>query len=162
MRAITILAAITMLAICGGAMALSITILGTVYGPDGQPLQAVWELGPNWDYENIGLNPLVELNVNGAMVAQTTVGAGQYVLPVNGMFSKSLDIAAGLGDVLTVTAYLGPTATGPSAISAGLTVNVITGGTPADYIYDFGTTNIIPEPSILLTGLVLFLIRRKK
>jgi hypothetical protein len=163
MKKLTILAMIVALAICGSAMALSITITGQVV-LDGVPLDAT-VMGPAYDYESIGDNPLLVLNVNGSPVAQTTVGAGQYLQPVNGMFSKGLDISADLGDVLTVTAYAGPTAASNYIFSGPLTVDVVEGGTPADYIYDFATIGFYPlwpEPSVLLTGLVLFLVRRKK
>jgi hypothetical protein len=157
MKKLTILATIAVLAICGSAMALTVQIQGTVTLDD-----VVIASGAG---ENIGVNPLIELNVNGVVAAQTTVGAGFFFGDPLGQFVRSaLAIDAGLNDVLTLTCYSGPTTGAPfKATSIALTVDTVSGGTGDDYIYDFGTTNIpVPEPSMLLSGLALLLLRRKK
>ena len=168
MKTSTILATVLMLSICTSAMAISIIVTGQVLS-DGDPLQVVpgsW--GPLFDFENLGVNPLVELYINSPynLVAQTTVGAGQFGEPVDGFFSKTVDVHLSPGDFMAVLAYVTPYQSFPYMWSSQ-----IARAQPSDSIYDFGEIDILlvpppnipwPEPSILLTGLVLFLIRRKK
>ena len=158
MKKLTILATIAVLAICGSAMALTITVMGqtTLAGAPVQVVPLSW--GPLFDYDNLSVNPLVD--VNGV---QFTVGAGQFVEPVNGHWSKSIDIAINPGDPITATVWA--TADG-SGFAAQATLLAKTPGSPpapSDFIYDFGAIDIpIPEPSMLLSGLALLLLRRKK
>ena len=172
MKTTTILATVILLALCTSAMAINITVQGEVVTGFmvGEPLQVVpSSYGPFFDFENIGVNPLIEIFVNYNLVGQTTVGAGQYLEPVNGMFSKTLDVGPLLtGDLVFLRAYLDAEGYGPFGESYELLYTPSIPPAPSDSVFDFGEVGIWllappwPEPSILLTGLVLFLIRRKK
>ena len=177
MKRLTILATLLMLAICTSTIATTpITISGVVYEYPGVPLQVVpgsW--GPLFDYENLGVNPLVKLYINSPsnLVAQTTVGAGHFVEPVNGAFTKIVDVAVKPGDLLVVMAYTTPDGSGFSDWSYQFARSPSSPPVASDNNYNFGTINFsmekeddipwpeIPEPSILLIGLVLFLIKSR-
>ena len=166
MKKLTLFAAIAMF-ICSSVMAASITYSGQGM-LDGTALEAT-VMGANWDYEAVGSNPLIQLFANGALVDETTIGAGQYVAPVDGMFAKTTaDFDLNPGDALMIKIFA--TADGSGAFASGM-LTAKTPGTPsspADFEYNFGTLNIVggepvvPEPSILLSGLALLAFRRKK
>jgi hypothetical protein len=162
MKKLTILVTVLMLALCTSAMAITITVIGII--TDGtSPLGVVpGSYGLEGDFENIGVNPLIDIFVNGSLIGQTTVGAGKYVQPVNGAFDKDLEVGSlAAGDLVSITAYLSPDGTGLSATSNALAYNP---GEPQATIFHFDTLPVtsIPEPSMLLSGLALLLLRRKK
>lgn len=167
MKKLTILATVAMIALCTSAMGITIFFQGNVT-QGGVPLQVVpGSLGPAWDYENIGVNPLIDVFVNGALRAQTTVGAGNYSEPVNGNFNLTVSGkevgALAQGDVITARAYLSADGSGLSADSSVVVGPLSEPPAPADVTFDFGTIDIvIPEPSLMLSGLALLLLRRKK
>jgi hypothetical protein len=136
------------------AVSTTITYYGQVVDQNGTPLEA-YTMGPLWDYEYVGVNPLIQLFCNGAVVDLTTIGAGRYGLPVNGVFSKYATFDANPGDELRVKAFLRADGSGAFGWSEILLVN--TSGEP----YNFGTIQI-PEPSLLVAGLALLAFRRKK
>jgi hypothetical protein len=136
------------------AISTPIAYFGQVVDHNYAPL-AAYTMGPLWDYEYVGVNPLIQLFCNGAIVDLTTVGAGQYCLPVSGLFSKVATIDINPGDELRVKAFLSADGSGAFGWSDILLVNIP--GEP----YDFGTIQI-PEPSLLVAGLALLAFRRKK
>ena len=143
----------------------SAVIIERYYGQvtyNGVPLEAP-VMGPNYDYESIGNNPLIQLFLNGVLVDETTVGVGIYIQPANGEFVRlNPGIDANPGDILSCVAYVGPTATGPSGFAEAIVKAQSTPPMPTDYQYDFGVIEIIPEPSIALVGLILFMFKKKK
>ena len=164
MKKLTFLAVFAAIAlVCTSALAITITYSGAVT-LDGAPVvdAGILNLVDNaYDYEAPGIGPLVQLFNGATLVAETTVGAGQYVTPTN-LWSKLADFEAVMGDVLTVKVFATPDGSGPFA-EASMDVKAVGGGDPDLYKYDFGVLNIeaIPEPSILLAGLALLAFRKK-
>ena len=145
--------------LCVSAQAITIQIKGSSLF-EGTPLDSAIS-GPMGDFENLGVAPLVQLFNDGDLIKQTTVGAGVYVAPVNGKWSTTVSWDLAVGDVVTVRAFVNPTATGPFA-EATQTIE------SGQYVYDVGCLEItdvgtpsVPEPSVLMAGLALLFLRRK-
>jgi hypothetical protein len=142
--------------------AITITYYGQVT-QSGVPLESYNYNPVTYDYEDPGVAPLVQLwkvNPTGAdvLVSETTVGAGQFLQPVDGLWQKDAVFTAGLSDKIYVKAYAGPTDEYLSITSDYQKIKNISGAYPPDFFYDFGVLDIpIPEPSIILLGVVLLL-----
>jgi hypothetical protein len=188
MKKLGILALVTALVISTGAMALDITYgsgVGTgAKDENGVLLEGI--INPVTFFgEYLGVNPLVLLlKVVGdqdpgscvdddEVLDATTIGAGRFFTPFNGEWEKQADIAVQLGDEIYIRLFNNSeeclecggnstywTQTAPVAI------HTVSGGTPDDYKYWFPglqtDTQCIPEPTILLSGLALLLLRRKR
>jgi hypothetical protein len=154
---------LTTVLVSTGVCGLTITYMGQVT-QDGVPLES-YNMDPvTYDYEDPGVAPLVQLwwsipDEEDILLHETTVGAGQYLVPVNGVWSKVADTAIpNLGELIYVVAYAGPTPAGLSVTSDVQTTHL---PTLEDYLYDFDVLDIpIPEPSVMLLGVMLLLTRK--
>ena len=148
---------------CLNASGIVFTFYGQVVdGFPGVPLEPV-QMGPNGDYEYVGVNPLVQILLNGGVVAETTVGAGMYELPVEGNFYKEVNLTGVReGDVFECRAYSSPTEWGSFGESEGQTYTYSL-PVPSDFIFDFGTIHVlIPEPSLIIPAIHFLLIYRRR
>ena len=149
--------------LCFDASGIVFTFEGQVIlEPSGIPLEPI-EMGPNGDYEYVGVNPLVQILLNGGVVAETTVGAGMYELPVEGNFYKEVNLTGVReGDVFECRAYSSPTEWGSFGESEGQTYTYSL-PVPSDFIFDFGTIHVlIPEPSLIIPAIHFLLIYRRR
>ena len=152
-------------------------------------LEGIINPDPNiWDGEYLGVNPLVQLlkkvgnvddlgSVSGErddiLLAQITIGAGRYLTPFYGEWAKGSPVSVELNDPIYVRVFngidMGPEFGGTSSTYYGYSgiqrIKIVSGG-PFDYLYIFPnlqtTDPLIPEPTTLLSGLALLLIRRGK
>ena len=184
MKKLIILATVAMFALCSSAMAVTITY-GSGFGggakdEGGVLLEGSMNYSP-YGGEYLGVNPLVELlkqvgtmdnplvGGDDVLLNATTIGAGLYAVPFNGEWMKTVDVALVVGDPIYVRIYNGADTAGPSSTyvgtSAATPLTTVAGGQPSDYQYWFPgvQTNIpIPEPTIMLAGLALLLLKKKK
>jgi hypothetical protein len=194
MKQLGILVLLALFAMSTSAVAVDITY-GSGAGTGAKDESGAWLEGiinPDpliWDGEyldpNTG-NPLVLLfkvvggqdpgacQEDDELLDATTIGAGKFLTPFNGEWSKVASIPVLLGDQIYVRLFNNcdecPECGGVHSThwtqTAPVEIHTVQGGTPADYVYNFPNLQTlnpcIPEPSILIGGLALLLLRRKR